>query len=378
MYSERHRALLDYHGRMLGDDARTAGFRAAIAEVVEPGAVVVDLGAGTGILSYFACQAGARHVYAIECGPIVALARELCAANGLEDRVTFVEGMSYDIELPERGDVLITETLWNAGLGEGMLGYVIDARERLLKPDARIVPGSFDVMLAPIEHERLDGIVRDWPTDRYGVDLSPASRYSANTIHQAWLKTEMLLAEPAAALRIDLAAVHDTDAAGTVTFEARRAGVAHGLGGWFEAQLSPGVSLTTRPPLKTSWAHAYMPFEAPLSLAAGDHLETLLQTTADGSIWRWRVRGVGEAREARDQSTFWSWPLTPEQLSKRGPAAQPVLSRRGEAQRRGLERFDGATALGAIEADLHAEFPDVFCSRRASADFVRELALAYG
>jgi predicted RNA methylase len=33
---------------MLADEARTAGFQQAIHEVVKPGDVVVDLGAGTG------------------------------------------------------------------------------------------------------------------------------------------------------------------------------------------------------------------------------------------------------------------------------------------------------------------------------------------
>jgi predicted nicotinamide N-methyase len=43
------------------------------------GKVVLDVGTGTGILAYFAVQAGARHVYAVEASNMAEVATKLMA-----------------------------------------------------------------------------------------------------------------------------------------------------------------------------------------------------------------------------------------------------------------------------------------------------------
>jgi predicted RNA methylase len=151
MYDTGLAQLLDYHARMLRDRVHVAAYRDALMKLVRPGDVVIDLGTGTGILACFACQAGARKVYAIERGRIAELARRLIAANGFSDRITVVEGESSSVSLPERADLLVTETLWNFGIGAGMLAAVADARSRLLVEGARIVPSDLELYVAPIE-----------------------------------------------------------------------------------------------------------------------------------------------------------------------------------------------------------------------------------
>src|SRR5215208_4444409 len=118
---------------MLQDRERTGAFRRAIHEVVTPGDVVMDIGAGSGVLSLFACQAGARRVYALEAGPAIEIAREMARRNEVEDRVVLINELSHRTRIDEPVDVLVTETLWNFGFGEGILGVVLDARERFLK-----------------------------------------------------------------------------------------------------------------------------------------------------------------------------------------------------------------------------------------------------
>ena len=50
-----------------------------------PDAVVMDVGAGTGILSLFCARAGARKVIAVEGSNIATLARDIIAKNGYSD-----------------------------------------------------------------------------------------------------------------------------------------------------------------------------------------------------------------------------------------------------------------------------------------------------
>ena len=85
------------HLDMIGDIARTSAYQRAImncAHLIKD-KIVLDVGAGSGILSIFAAKAGAKHVYALECSSICGLAREIVRLNGLSDRITFVQGKAW-------------------------------------------------------------------------------------------------------------------------------------------------------------------------------------------------------------------------------------------------------------------------------------------
>ena len=77
MYDDTTLQIIEYHLSMLIDEVRTTSFLRAILGAVKPGDVVLDMGCGTGVLSYFACIAGARRVYAVEQGPIIELAKAI-------------------------------------------------------------------------------------------------------------------------------------------------------------------------------------------------------------------------------------------------------------------------------------------------------------
>src|ERR1700693_5273364 len=96
--------IADY-GDMVADRYRLEAYAQALRQVVSPRSVVVDLGAGTGVLSLLACQCGARKVYALDPADALALAGEAARANGFADRLVVVQESSTKVGLPERADV---------------------------------------------------------------------------------------------------------------------------------------------------------------------------------------------------------------------------------------------------------------------------------
>ena len=148
MYAE-----IEVHRTMICDRVRTHAFRRAIDAVVRPGDVVLDVGAGSGILSAFAARAGAARVYAVERTAVAALAEELAIANGVGEIVEVIHGDVTDIALPERIDVIVSEWLGGFGIDEGMLVPVIAARDRWLKPGGVMIPRSVTAWAALV-HDR--------------------------------------------------------------------------------------------------------------------------------------------------------------------------------------------------------------------------------
>jgi protein arginine N-methyltransferase 1 len=375
------RSTIAYHAELLADTDRVDRYREAIFEVVEPGDVVLDIGAGTGLLSFFACQAGAARVHAIEMGRVVALARELCARNGFADRIVFHDRLSYLVDLPERADVLVTETLWNFGLGEGVVGFLEDARRRLLKPGARIVPERVSMVAVPIQSDRHYAHIAERPADRHGLDLGAVRAAALNQLQIPRLAPEGFLAEPQTLCTVELdgTAAHDVDA--SASFSVTSDGVLHGLCGWFHAQLSPSVVLSNAPPAAdSSWRQVFLVLERPLALEAGDVLDARVTSNLNGTEWRWRgtVRRADATAGRFDQTTALSLPPDLAALGRRASNAQPRRSREGELVAHVLGALDGEHSIEAIEADVRERFGDLYPRADDVVAVVRQTAERYG
>ncbi|TNN65057.1 Histone-arginine methyltransferase CARM1 [Liparis tanakae] len=73
--------------------------------------VVLDVGCGSGILSFFAAQAGARKVYAVEASTMAQHAEVLVNSNRLGERVIVIPGKVEEVTLPEQVDIIISEPM---------------------------------------------------------------------------------------------------------------------------------------------------------------------------------------------------------------------------------------------------------------------------
>ena len=369
-------SLFGYHRGMLGDRDRVDRYREAIHAVVRPGDVVVDIGTGTGLLAFFACQAGARHVYAIEQGPIIALAAELARSNGFEDRITFIRDTSFRVTLPERASVLVTETLWNFGVGEGMIGFLADARERMLKPQPRVIPATVDLKLAPIEYAALHRAVVQCPDDVHGLDFSLMRRYAVNQVLTPRIDAASLLADPVHLLTVVLDEHARPDFGAETTVKASRAGTVHALAGWFEAELAPGIRIGNPPGASaSSWAQVAFPLERPLEVQPGDGLAIRIDTVANGTGWRWSVEAAGTRL---DQASLFGMPFHGPSHRHRAGTAHPVRSPEGEALLLVLSRLDGETKVAEIAEALEQRQSGLFMQPDAAGQFAREVAERYG
>jgi len=312
--------LLVYHGDMLSDVARVEAFGRALQQVVTPGAVVLDLGGGTGVLSALACRAGAGRVYMVEQGTILGFAREVLRDNGLLDRVVCVEGLSTDIQLPEPVDVIVSETIGVAGFDEGILGFVMDARRRLGRTSGggpAVIPRRLALWAAPVSDSHLfDHLVRRWTQSPAGLDFRAVAARAAKNVYLHEFDATILTQSGREVISVDFRTLEHPFVQGTAHFPFARPETVHGFAVWFEADLADGVTLTNAPStapaseasIGAHWWHGFLPLADELAIAAGDDLDLHVQVN-DGRVWRWRGGLNGDLRF--DHCTGFGAPLDP-------------------------------------------------------------------
>jgi enediyne biosynthesis protein CalE3 len=298
--------LIKFHRALLADRARTETYRAAIEAVVKRGDVVADLGCGTGILSFFAARAGAKHVYAIDEGPVVELARALARDNGLADRITFLNAPSFDVTLDEKAGVIVTETMGNNGLDEHIVCAVDDARRRWLGDGGVIVPRAIEVIVAPVDLPRLHDDMSFWSEAQYGVDFSRMRELTMNAFYAIDVAPESFAAAPAVAARVDLHADNSGSVRATAQLHATRDALISGVAVWFRAELADGITITNAPPNEcASWKQSFFPIASRMRVARGDAIAIDIHTF-NGVEWRWSI-ATSAARA--EQSTMHGFPL---------------------------------------------------------------------
>jgi len=370
MYDKNPFEILDYHHSMVFDHVRTSTFLRAILRTVKPGDVVLDIGSGTGILSLFACLAGARHVYAIEQGPVIEIARKIVRQNGYQERVTFIKEWSSNASLPERVDVLITETIGNIGFEEGILGWVIDARKRLLVQGGTIVPQMIELIAVPVESNDDSDYVDGWLQDVYSFDFSAAHIVSANNLHWIKLSPESFLSEPARLASVKLATIESEEVRGETSFLITRDGQLHGIGGWFSAVLIPGIELSNAMPEKTpSWTHGYLPLNKPIQVNAGDVLKVKIHAKSNAAQWDWQVKldnnRIQAIRSSNDFHITSQTTLIGQLLPEVDPKIlnhTPARSVEAEVDLFILRLMDGNTPIGEIARQTAESFPTHFAN----------------
>jgi precorrin-6B methylase 2 len=332
-------AQLPAHRWMLRDETRTAAFQKAIAAVVKPGDTVIDVGAGTGVLSMMAARAGAKRVIGVELTSVASVAAHLVQLNGLSDRVTILQGDVRGLQPAERADVIVSEWMGTVGVEENMLGAVLWARDHFLKPGGKLIPAKVTALLAPVATDlRADiGFFRNRP---YGLDLGPLAEPWMHELLMCRrrIRAADLAAPPQELWTTDAAA--DPPSVLRRPFEAelgftigKRARLS-ALAAWFSSELAPGIVLTNAPDApETHWGQMMLPLDRQVELERGARIEARVSARAVGPgplMFRWSVRIDGGAWEEHDTAAEGS-----------GESAQPAEPKR--------------SALSAFLAELAVE-----------------------
>ena len=371
------------YGKMIADRARMEAYVGALRQAVKPGAVVLDIGTGTGIFAMLACRLGARRVYAVEPSDAIQVARDVAGANGYAGRIEFIQDLSTRITLPERADVIISDLRGVLPLFQQHLPAIIDARKRLLAPGGVLIPRRDTLCVAVVEgpelyRDRID----PWGENHYDLNLQAARQIIANTWHKDRVKPEQLLVEPRCWATLDYATLESHDCRAEITWTAERAGTAHGLSVWFDATLADGVSFSNAPGApELIYGNAFFPWLEPVTIVVGDAVTVGLHADLVGEdyLWRWETRVVGRGQVKADfkQSTFFGVPLSPKQLHKRAAGYVPGLNEDGQIDQFILTLIGAEIPLGEIARQVSERFPGYFAKPQDALTRVGDLALRY-
>ena len=291
-------AYFSYYARiseqqnMLQDRVRVGTYFTAIMEhrAAFEGAVVMDVGAGSGVLSCFAALAGARRVYAVEASDMADHCARLVARDArTRDVIVVIKGRVesdfvrervardfFELESRRRGseddsedgdadanakviDVLISEPMGTMLFNERMIESFLIARDVFLKPRVgQMFPRAARLHCAPYEDHALFAEIADraafWNAtnakDFYGIDVSVLGDAATCAVFAQpcvdAFDPAILLADPATFEFDFLATSADGERRTRVEdlasltlraeFAARRGGVVHGVAWWFDVE----------------------------------------------------------------------------------------------------------------------------------------------
>jgi SAM-dependent methyltransferase len=303
---------ISVHTLMLRDSIRCEAFRRALTETVTPDSAVLDVGAGTGLLSIFAAQAGARVVYAVERTKTAELAQRIISENDLADRIRVFQDDMDKAELPEQVDVIVSEWLGGYGVDENLLPVIVRARDRWLKSGGKLIPDTVTSWIAPAYDDMLEQDLHFWKQHPYGVNLSAISDTLSRQLHccRNNVKEEHLLADPQQMWETDSASItleQSTDVfEADLHFTCRKAGRCNALAAWFDAHLGGDNVLSNRPSDEyTHWGRWVFPLGACLDVEEGASIGVHFQMkpeSAGQSKASWHVNTEGYSFSSEDMT----------------------------------------------------------------------------
>ncbi|XMO84952.1 methyltransferase domain-containing protein [Algibacter sp. AS12] len=159
------------HERMLFDSKRVNSYNDGLGKYVKQGDVVVDLGTGTGILSFLAAKQKPKKIYAIDQSNFIHIAKDIADYNKIEN-IEFVHKNSREFKVQDKVDVIIQEQMGTLLFEENMITNILDLKNRVLKENGLILPGKFSFFVEPAFLLGINTPPLIWEQKTHGIDFS--------------------------------------------------------------------------------------------------------------------------------------------------------------------------------------------------------------
>lgn len=175
--NEKEFGNLYEHEKMLADSVRIENYKKGIQKYINSGDIVLDVGTGTGILSFFAASKKPKKIYAIDHSNFIEIAREIAKHNNIED-IEFIKTNSRNYNPDVKFDVIIHEQIGDYLFNENMIVNLLDLKKRLLKPTGKILPGKFELFLEPTSLDDSFNVPFIWENQIEGIDFGFLKDYT--------------------------------------------------------------------------------------------------------------------------------------------------------------------------------------------------------
>ncbi len=245
------------HVRLLSDRSRNEALMRML-RARAPGARVVEVGCGTGLLSCVAAKLGAAHVYAVEPTVLAERAQELVDANGLRDRVTVLRAKVQELE-PRPVDLAFSELLNADPFLEGVVG-AMDSVAKWVVPGGLISPRRLKVYVAlgwilepPAEHAAARAEVERMCAE-VGLDGGPLqAALGVGHPQRYFTHEERPISTIACAFDLPLGTGAPLPEETEVVVRSRVEGVVGGALVWFSGEVDDDIWMSNPPGAGTHW-----------------------------------------------------------------------------------------------------------------------------
>lgn len=266
------------HEEMLKDSVRTKTYQNAIYQnaFLFKDKIVLDVGAGTGILSLFCAKIGAKHVYAVECSMMADTAVEIVKANGYNNVITVLKGKVEEIDLPTQVDVIVSEWMGYFLLFENMVNSVLYARDKWLVSGGVVLPDRTSLFITAIEDADYKQDKIEFWNNVYGFDMSCIRKQAmleplVDSVDQNQIVTNSQLLKT---MDIEKMVSQDVSFSSSFKLVANRNDFVHALVAYFDVSFTKchkPIGFSTGPKARpTHWKQTVLYLEDVLTMCEGE------------------------------------------------------------------------------------------------------------